>query len=113
MSLKNKTPPSKEIKKKKHVTHVSIFLFEVSCYPCCVSVRIQMVLVAPVRTSSSTNQIHVTHTEDRKEEIRGRRRGNPKEVGKIDTAGLPFPDLFFPPIYSADAKPHNITIKSV
>lgn len=35
--------------------------------PCCVSVRIQMVVVAPVIISSSTNQIHVTHTEQKRE----------------------------------------------
>lgn len=45
-------------------------MFNLDCLmliPCCVSVRIQMVLVAPVRTSSSTNQIHVTHTEQKEE----------------------------------------------
>lgn len=89
------------------------FLFEVSGYPCCVSVRIQMVLVAPVRTSSSTNQIHVTHTEDRKEEIRGRRRENPKELGENRYSRPPFPEPLFSQIYSADAKPHNITINSL
>lgn len=55
-----------------------------------------MVLVAPVRTSSSTNQIHVTHTEDRKErKLEEEDEENPKELGKIDTAGLHFPNLFF------------------
>lgn len=64
--------------------------------PCCFSVRIQMVLVAPVRTSSSTNQIHVTHTEQKE----GRKWGKSKDEenlkeGSNDTAGLYFPNFIY------------------
>lgn len=70
--------------------------------PCCFSVRIQMVLVAPVRTSSSTNQIHVTHTERKegREETRKETRKNLKERGvTIQQAFISQTFFFFNNIY--------------
>lgn len=96
------------------IQHLSIW--SLMLIPCCVSVRIQMVLVAPVRTSSSTNQIHVTHTEERertreRERQRERQRersqkesrwGNLKESGEKRYSRPLFLKLFFS--YSANAE---------
>lgn len=54
-----------------------------------------MVLVAPVRTSSSTNQIHVTHTEQKEERNKEERDKENLKEGSKDTAGLYFPIFFF------------------
>ena len=101
---------------RRCIWHFSIW--SLMLIPCCVSVRIQMVLVAPVRTSSSTNQIHVTHTEqkeERKWEERDRveMRKKPERVRGVKIQQASISQTFFFFQYSANAKLHYVTIKSV
>ena len=78
--------------------------------PCCVSVRIQMVLVAPVRISSSTNQIHVTQTEQK--EKRGKRveKRKPGRVRGVKIQQAAISQTFFVLFFNIV---HYVTIKSV
>lgn len=105
-------PPStgrmwRHLKKKDASLRFDFFSFPIwsLMFPCCVSERIQMIRVAPVRTSSSTNQIHVTP--NRRDGGGEGGWGNLKSQGSKDTACPRFPNCFY-----IDVKLRNVTIKA-